>query len=245
MSESLLHGIVQGTLGTLIVFSVATWALALVKGTQFFRLGRQNAQFRKVFRSRGQGVSFERLAEEGPEARLALAGITTWEENEELAIADAHAAKEVLELRLKQQIQRERRLAEGGLIVLATIATTSPFVGLFGTVWGIMGALTQIGATGEAGIEVVAGPIGEALIATGVGIAVAVPAVIAFNAFVRRVKNGQSDLDDLALTLVSLALQGKLESAPRSERSRLASGTTLSRPSDVKEIAHRPKEASA
>lgn len=243
MSESLLHGIVQGTLVTLIVFSVVTWALALVKGAQFFRLGRKNAQFRKVFRSRGQGVSFERLAEEeGPEARLALAGITTWEENEELALTDAHAAKEVLELRLKQQIQRERRSAEGGLIVLATIATTSPFVGLFGTVWGIMGALTQIGATGEAGIEVVAGPIGEALIATGIGIAVAVPAVIAFNAFVRRVKNGQSDLDDLALTLVSFALQGKLESAPRS---RLASGTTLSRPSDVKEIAHRPKEASA
>jgi biopolymer transport protein ExbB len=245
MSESLLRIVVQGTLIALVVFSVATWALVLVKGVQSFRLTRLNAKFRSV---RGNGLpSAERLrTQTGPEARLTQLAVSTWQENESLVASNESAAKEVLELRLRQQIQRERRATENGLAVLATIGTTSPFVGLFGTVWGIMGALTRIGETGEAGIEVVAGPIGEALIATGFGIAVAVPAVIAFNVFVRRLKVQLADLEDLAQTLVAFALQGKLETTSNDdERDQLSVSGSIPRPSEIVDVARRHQEASA
>ena len=111
----------------------------------------------------------------------------------------------MLERNLKQQVLRERRTLEGGLAVLASVGSTAPFVGLFGTVWGIMSAMKDISRIGNASIDVVAGPIGEALVATGIGIAVAIPAVLAFNFFVRRVKSVTADLDDFANDFLNLA----------------------------------------
>ena len=121
--------------------------------------------------------------------------------------ADEHAwdRHELLERNLKQQVLRERRTLEGGLAVLASVGSTAPFVGLFGTVWGIMSAMKDISRIGNASIDVVAGPIGEALVATGIGIAVAIPAVLAFNFFVRRVKSVTADLDDFANDFLNLA----------------------------------------
>lgn len=100
---------------------------------------------------------------------------------------------------------RERRSLETGLAVVASIGSTSPFIGLFGTVWGIMEALKGISAAGSASLETVAGPIGAALVATGVGIAVAVPAVLVYNYFLRRLKLTAADLDDFAHDFYSLA----------------------------------------
>jgi biopolymer transport protein ExbB len=77
---------------------------------------------------------------------------------------------------------------QNGLVVLATVGSTAPFVGLFGTVWGIYHALVAIGVSGQASIDKVAGPVGEALIMTAIGLAVAVPAVIGYNGLVRRNK---------------------------------------------------------
>ncbi|NQD58352.1 MotA/TolQ/ExbB proton channel family protein, partial [Pseudomonas sp. CM25] len=110
-----------------------------------------------------------------------------------------------LERALRQQIVRERRSLETGLAVVASIGSTSPFIGLFGTVWGIMEALEGISAAGSASLETVAGPIGAALVATGVGIAVAVPAVLVYNYFLRRLKLTAADLDDFAHDFYSLA----------------------------------------
>ena len=104
-------------------------------------------------------------------------------------------------------MQKERGSLESGLAILATIGSISPFVGLFGTVWGIMGALTNISKSGSASLEVVAGPIGEALVATAVGIAVAVPAVIGYNFFIRRNKVIWALLDDFSIDFVNLALK--------------------------------------
>lgn len=104
-------------------------------------------------------------------------------------------------------MQKERGLLEGGLAVLATIGSTSPFVGLFGTVLGIMHALKDISKSGSASLDVVAGPIGEALITTAIGIAVAVPAVIAYNFFQRRNKIIWAQLDDFSTDFVHLALK--------------------------------------
>jgi biopolymer transport protein ExbB len=127
---------------------------------------------------------------------------------------------ELLERNLKQQVLRERRTLEAGLAVLASVGSTAPFVGLFGTVWGIMTAMKEISRIGNASIDVVAGPIGEALVATGIGIAVAIPAVLAFNFFVRRVKTVTAELDDFSNDFLNLAQHAALRSERRPQEGR-------------------------
>lgn len=110
--------------------------------------------------------------------------------------------KDVIEQVLLQQLARTRSSVERGVAVLGSIASISPFVGLFGTVWGIFHALAAIGQTGQAGLAQVAGPVGEALIMTGMGLAVAIPAVLAYNACVRLNKILLNKLHDQAHTLL-------------------------------------------
>ncbi len=250
MSESVLQLAVQGTLIVLIVSSVLTWALVLAKGLQAIRARIENSRFQRSARKETGLPPIAELANaSGPLARVAQAAVASWREVRSTQAEPNDVARDVLELRLKQQIQRERRKTERGLAVIASIGSTSPFVGLFGTVWGIMGALGQIGSTGSAGLEVVAGPIGEALIATGFGIAVAVPAVIAFNFFVRGLKGQASDLEDFANSIVALALQDRLDT--RIDEDNGQSGVVASkksrRGSDVVSVraAGTPREVSA
>lgn len=102
---------------------------------------------------------------------------------------------EFVDRALRQGVIRESMRLESGLTVLATVGSTAPFVGLLGTVWGIYGALIRLGAGGQASIDAVAGPVGEALIMTAVGLFVAIPAVLGYNFFVRlnRVTNNKFD----------------------------------------------------
>lgn len=204
--------IVDGTLWILIAFSVATWALILIKGIQHLRISHHNRIYGKKFWGAPDFQAAAALeGQKGPAARVADIGFTT------LIEADGGTTthdlehtgdrQELLDRRLRQQMQKERGALESGLSILATIGSISPFVGLFGTVWGIMGALTSISKSGSASLEVVAGPIGEALIATAVGIAVAVPAVIGYNFFIRRNKVIWAFLDDFAIDFVHLALK--------------------------------------
>ena len=207
MSELYKH-IVEWTLWALIAFSVITWTLIVIKGIQHLLLSRQNRRFTKTFWGAPDlhaAASLEKYV--GATARVAAIGFQT------LRNADASPAndlehswdrQDLLERHLRQQIQKERRSLENGLAILASIGNTAPFVGLFGTVFGIIQALTAITASKSASIEVVAGPIGEALIATGIGIAVAVPSVLAYNFFLRRLKLIAADLDDFATDFVSL-----------------------------------------
>ena len=102
---------------------------------------------------------------------------------------------EFVDRALRQGVTRESSRLENGLTVLATVGSTAPFVGLLGTVWGIYHALIRIGMSGNASIDAVAGPVGEALIMTAVGLFVAIPAVLAYNFFTRlnRVTNNKFD----------------------------------------------------
>ncbi|MGZ4979131.1 MAG: MotA/TolQ/ExbB proton channel family protein [Methylobacter sp.] len=204
--------IVDGTLWVLIAFSVVTWALILIKGIQHLRIAHHNRIYGKKFWGAPDFQAAAALeGNKGPAARVADIGFTT------LIEADGGTTthdlehtgdrQELLDRRLRQQMQKERGALESGLSILATIGSISPFVGLFGTVWGIMGALTSISKSGSASLEVVAGPIGEALIATAGGIAVAVPAVIGYNFFIRRNKVIWAFLDDFAIDFVHLALK--------------------------------------
>jgi len=199
---------VAATLWLLAAFSVATWALIVAKATQFIRLGARNRRYLASFRAAPNLQSAAEVTDNRSGfARLAAVGFGVLRHQPPAEAGDDHAwdRHELLERNLKQQVLRERRSLETGLAVLASVGSTAPFVGLFGTVWGIMSAMKDISRLGNASIDVVAGPIGEALLATGVGIAVAIPAVLAFNYFVRRVKAVVADLDDFANDFLNLA----------------------------------------
>ena len=208
--ESIEHAVIW----LLILFSVATWGLALLKGVQFTRLKTQDRKFHKQFWAASSLDSAAELAhnQPGAAARVALAGYAAIQVSEQHGsdsqstdLSQSINHQDRLERALRQQIVRERRSLETGLAILASIGSTSPFIGLFGTVWGIMSALKGISAAGSASLETVAGPIGAALVATGVGIAVAVPAVLVYNYFLRRLKLTAADLDDFAHDFYSLA----------------------------------------
>jgi len=204
-----LESVESAVIWLLVGFSVATWGLALVKVVQFVRLKNQDKRFHQQFWAASSLDAAAQISHElpGPAARVAQSGYAAIAVGEAQANDLSHAInhQDRLERALRQQIVRERRSLETGLAVVASIGSTSPFIGLFGTVWGIMEALKGISAVGSASLETVAGPIGAALVATGVGIAVAVPAVLVYNYFLRRLKLTAADLDDFAHDFYSLA----------------------------------------
>lgn len=205
--------VVPAVLWLLIAMSVVTWALLVIKLVQFGRARAQDKRFLRNFwqaDSLDQGESVSE-SNTGPMADTAKAGFAVIT-GRDIVPGNRDLAQQInksdrLERVLSQQIERERRAMEGGLAVLASFGSTAPFIGLFGTVWGIMGALVNIGESGSSGLEAVAGPIGHALIATGMGIAVAVPAVLVYNFLVRRLKTSVHYMNDFAHDFFSLAQQ--------------------------------------
>ncbi len=113
-------------------------------------------------------------------------------------LAESMSRSEFVDRALRQAVTRESMKLEDGLTVLATVGATAPFVGLLGTVWGFYHALMRIGATGQADIGAVAGPVGEALIMTAIGLGVAIPAVLGYNFFVRLNRGVNAKLDTFA-----------------------------------------------
>jgi biopolymer transport protein ExbB len=206
---SSFHEIVSWTLYALLAFSVATWTVVLMKSVQQLRAAGANRRYMRAFwaaPSLAAAASLKQSA--GPAARVAQVGFEALQPATGMDdLEHAGDRRDFLERCLRRQLQRERRGLESGLTLLASIGSTAPFVGLFGTVWGIMNALKDITRAGSASLDVVAGPIGEALIATAIGIAVAVPAVLAYNFFLRRVKLLAADLDDFATDFVNLAVK--------------------------------------
>jgi len=201
--------VVQGALWILIAASIVTWTIVLIKTIQVWRIRKQNVKFRAAFWGASDLNAAANLqGHSGPAYRVAQVGFSALKEIDSHSGQDLlHSGdrQDVLERALRQQIQKERVKREIGLVVLASIGSTAPFVGLFGTVWGIMHALTDISKLGSASLDVVAGPIGEALIATAIGIAVAVPAVLAYNFFLRRLKTSSNNLDDFAEDLIKVS----------------------------------------
>jgi biopolymer transport protein ExbB len=113
-------------------------------------------------------------------------------------LVEALNRSEFIDRALRQAVARESMRLEGGLTVLATVGSSAPFVGLLGTVWGIYHALIRIGQGGNASMEAVAGPVGEALIMTAIGLGVAIPAVLAYNFFVRQNRVTYARFDEFA-----------------------------------------------
>lgn len=212
--------IVDGTLCVLGCFSLVTWSVILLKAGEIAWHRYRN---HKLLQRLSGAVSLETLdaIDNHPKNPLAVqagrvlsVGLQTYARAQNLPHdrQTQHAAwHELIERALRQQIQKEKALLDSGLGWLASIGSTSPFIGLFGTVWGIMNALRTITATGSAGLDVVAGPIGEALIATAIGIATAVPAVLAYNYFMRKQKVLRAEMEQVASRFQSLLTQSGAE----------------------------------
>ena len=208
--------IVAGTLLVLVILSVVTWSIALLKLWRGLQDSKHNRAFNDAFWAARNWHDAAEVAGrgEGDMARLGQAGFAEvksmsaeQQDLKHLDLTHMGAPQEVLERMLRQQLQNIQRYHERGLAELATIGSTAPFVGLFGTVWGIMNALQDIGRSGSASLDVVAGPIGEALIATAIGIATALPAVLAYNFFLRRLRVKITELENFAHDFVRLALK--------------------------------------
>jgi len=215
---------VELTLWLLFAFSIITWVLIVTKGVQTTLVARRNRRFTLAFwRAADLNAAAALHEHTGSASRVATVGFNTLREADNTRVNDLEHSwdrQDLLERHLRQHIQKERRSLENGLAILASIGTTAPFVGLFGTVFGIIDALTAITAGGSASIEVVAGPIGHALIATGFGIAVAIPSVLAYNYFLRRLKLISADLDDFATDFISLVQKSgfRLSATPAQAR---------------------------
>ena len=203
--------IVSATLALLVLFSIITWSIIAIKLWQYWRDNRDNRAFSTAFWAAGEWQQAARISAEmpGKQAYLAQAGFAELRESQQHSGEMKHlgSPQDGLERSLRQTVQNLQRQLEGGMAMLASVGSTAPFVGLFGTVWGIMHALQDISKTGSASLDVVAGPIGEALIATAIGIATALPAVMAYNYFLRNLRLRVAELDNFAHDFLRLALK--------------------------------------
>ena len=177
----------------LLVMSVSSWYVLIVKLLEQAKVGRQAKAAANDFWSAGtvaQGCA--KLDENSPFRFIAEAGIDATKKHDGLM---GHVdLNDWIAMSIQRAVERIQSSMQRGLSVLATVGSISPFVGLFGTVWGIYHALTAIGISGQASIDKVAGPVGEALIMTAIGLAVAVPAVLAYNWLVGRNKDAMADV---------------------------------------------------
>jgi biopolymer transport protein ExbB len=215
LSYGATHVMVIASLSLLAVCSTLTWILIVHKIWIFHRLTcadrRYSANFLgNVERNLASAFRASEESSNGPKARLAHAGLVALSSiatgnSKPTSALGAWDRHERLERFLSQQIHRERRSLEPGLTWLASVASIAPFLGLFGTVFGIIDALRAVGTGNAVGIASIAGPVGQALVATGIGIAVAIPAVAGYNLLLRKLRVIVADLEDHAADLLNLA----------------------------------------
>ncbi|MCX7557661.1 MotA/TolQ/ExbB proton channel family protein [Xanthomonadaceae bacterium JHOS43] len=190
---------------SLVIMSIGSWYYTIVN---FLKNSVVRARAERVIRTfwdTPNPADAIRAMEEQPKnepfSKIALDAAQAalhHQRNEGSRLVESLNRSEFIDRALRQAVTRESSKLENGLTWLATTGATAPFIGLLGTVWGIYGALIRIGATGSASIDAVAGPVGEALIMTALGLFVAIPAVVAFNTFVRTNRDTNAKFDTFA-----------------------------------------------
>ena len=178
----------KGTLIILVLMSMGSWYILITKLYESLKLSSEakTAQ-RTFFKSKTLREGTEALKPGSAFRFIADSGIAA-SEHHEGALTENIDHNSWVSMSVQRSLEDVQSRLQDGLAFLATVGSTAPFVGLFGTVWGIYHALTAIGIAGQASIDKVAGPVGEALIMTAIGLAVAVPAVLGYNWLVRRNK---------------------------------------------------------
>jgi len=208
-------GVARVILVALLIMSVITWYLIATKTLTTLSERRKSARFLETFWDAPSLAAVERHIEAGhpdePFAHLAWHAINATRHHQRSGAAkldEAGSSAEFLTRSMRRVIDEDTARLESGLTVLASVGSTAPFVGLFGTVWGVYHALVAIGLSGQGTLDKVAGPVGEALIMTALGLAVAIPAVLAYNGFVRVNRLVLSRLDAFAHDLYAILTTG-------------------------------------
>ena len=197
--------VAKAVLVILAIMSMGSWYVIVTKLLEQGRMGRQARVAEQQFWSAGSvKLGAEQLAEGSPFRYIAEAGLEASNKHGGLHANVDYA--DWVDLSIHRATERVQRRLTNGMSFLATVGSTSPFVGLFGTVWGIYHALTAIGVAGQASIDKVAGPVGEALIMTAIGLAVAVPAVLGYNWLLRRNSGVMDEVRDFSSELHTVLL---------------------------------------
>jgi len=203
----------KGTLIILSLMSMGSWYIIITKLIDQMKIFKQSAEVSQKFwkassiaagsASLKEGSPFRFIAETGTKATVHHDG----------ALLEQIDLSTWVTMSIQRAVDKVQSRLQDGLSFLATVGSTSPFIGLFGTVWGIYNALTAIGMSGNASIDKVAGPVGEALIMTAFGLFVAVPAVLGYNWLVRRNKSAMEDVRSFSADVHSVLISGAMSTS--------------------------------
>ncbi len=196
----------------LLAMSLASWMVLIIKALEIARYKKLAKNAADFWHSEDFAAALEKLGSDpaNPFRQLAVEGreATAHHRNTKVHLHDTLDVSDWVTRCLRNSLDEFTARLQSGLAILASVGSTAPFVGLFGTVWGIYHALLAIGISGQSTIDKVAGPIGEALVMTALGLAVAIPAVLGYNALVRGNKSVLIKLSSFAHDLHAYFVTG-------------------------------------
>jgi len=201
--------VAKATLVIMIIMSVGSWYIIFTKLWEQQKLYKSADAAGESFWTAGSVTAGAAGLEEGSAFRFIAEQAIKANEHHEGTLTEQIDRHTWIGMSVERAVGNVNSRLQDGLAFLATVGSTSPFVGLFGTVWGIYHALTAIGISGQASIDKVAGPVGEALIMTAIGLAVAVPAVMGYNWLIRRNKTAMERVRAFSGDLHNVLLAGK------------------------------------
>ncbi|WP_218921057.1 MotA/TolQ/ExbB proton channel family protein [Massilia putida] len=203
----------RGTLIILAIMSMGSWYIMITKLIDQMKIFKQSKETnQKFWKAPSIAAGSAQLTDGSPFRFIAETG-TKATQHHDGALLEQIDLSTWVTMQIQRAVDKVQSRLQDGLSFLATVGSTAPFIGLFGTVWGIYNALTNIGMTGNASIDKVAGPVGEALIMTAFGLFVAVPAVLGYNWLVRRNKAAMEDVRSFGADVHSVLISGAMHTS--------------------------------
>jgi biopolymer transport protein ExbB len=203
----------RATLIILAIMSMGSWYIIITKLLDQMKIFRQSKETAAKFWKAPSIAAGAATLKEGSPFRFIAETGTKATAHHDGALLEQIDLSTWVTMSIQRAVDKVQSRLQDGLSFLATVGSTAPFIGLFGTVWGIYGALTAIGMTGNASIDKVAGPVGEALIMTAFGLLVAVPAVLGYNWLVRRNKSAMEDVRSFSADVHSVLVSGAMSTS--------------------------------
>jgi biopolymer transport protein ExbB len=203
----------RATLVILSLMSMGSWYIIITKLIDQMKIFKQSKETSAKFWKASSIAAGSASLKEGSPFRFIAETGTKATQHHDGALLEQIDLSTWVTMSIQRAVEKVQSRLQDGLSFLATVGSTAPFIGLFGTVWGIYGALTNIGMTGNASIDKVAGPVGEALIMTAFGLFVAVPAVLGYNWLVRRNKSAMEDVRSFSADVHSVLISGAMSTS--------------------------------
>jgi biopolymer transport protein ExbB len=203
----------RATLILLSLMSIGSWYIIVTKLIDQMKIFSQSKDASSKFWKAPSIAAGSAMLKEGSPFRFIAETGTKATAHHDGALLEQIDLSTWVTMSIQRAVEKVQSRLQDGLSFLATVGSTAPFIGLFGTVWGIYGALTNIGMTGNASIDKVAGPVGEALIMTAFGLFVAVPAVLGYNWLVRRNKSAMEDVRSFSADVHSVLISGAMSTS--------------------------------